>query len=40
MRELAERGDEDASRLLKRWDKESSLIRSAFNVIQRLALKD
>jgi len=40
LRELAERGDEDASRLLKRWDKESSVIRSTFNVLRRLALKD
>ncbi len=36
LKELAERGDEDASRLLKRWDKESSVIRSTFNVLQRL----
>ena len=39
LRGLAERGDEDASRLLKRWDKESGLIKSTFNVLSKLALK-
>ena len=37
LRGLAEKGDEDASRLLKRWDKESGLIKSAFNVLSKLA---
>ncbi|RLG82295.1 MAG: hypothetical protein DRO09_00595 [Thermoprotei archaeon] len=38
VRELAEKGDEDALRLTKRWEKDISIIRHTFNLIQKVCV--